>query len=87
MSITSLPVTAEDAARYDGDDPAPVLAVAGEGQAAVFGAVLLVRAANGREILVQAGQWVVRYAPGDIGVMDAGEYRRWFGDPAAQAGR
>jgi hypothetical protein len=86
MSITSLPVTAEDAAQYDGTDPAPVLRVAGA-QADVSGPVPIVTAANGKKIPVQAGQWVVRYAPGDIGVMDAGEYRRWFGDPAAQAGR
>jgi hypothetical protein len=86
MSITSLTVTAEDAKQWDGEDLVPVLAVAG-GHADTSGPVPVVTAANGTKIPVQAGQWVVRYAPGDVGVMDEGEYRRWFGDPAAPAER
>jgi hypothetical protein len=80
MTMTSLPVTAEDARQYDGEDPAPVLAVAGR-HADASGPVLRVLAANGKVIPVRPGQWVVRYGPGDVGVMDEGEYERWFGSP------
>ena len=74
---TSRTVTIEDAARYEGE-PAAAAAVAGSKADTFEG--LHVTAANGQRIPVCPGQWVVRYAPGDIGVMDDGEYQRWFGE-------
>jgi hypothetical protein len=84
--MTSVTVTAEAAARYDGQEPAPVLAVAGS-FADASGPGLRVMAANGTVIPVRPGQWVVQYGPGDCAVMDDGEYRRHFGDLAAPAER
>ena len=76
--LTSNVITAEDAARFD-EDTAEAAAVAGD--RADFTEGLHVTAANGARLPVYPGQWVVRYAPGDVGVMDAGEYERWFGKP------
>jgi len=82
-AMTSLPVTAEAAAVYVEDDPSAALGVAGD-RACCDGRGLVIRAANGKELLPEDGQVVVRYAPGDVGVMDDGEYKRWFGGaPAA----
>lgn len=78
MALTSNAVTAEDAAQYDGEDAAPVLAVAGD-RVTLLGNALFVTGVNGVVIPVAAEQWVVRYAPGDCGVMDPKEYERWFG--------
>lgn len=75
MAMASKQVTIEDAARYDRANPQAAAAVAGE--SAEHG---VIRAANGRELRPEHGQWVVRYGPGDVGVMDDGEYRRFFGD-------
>lgn len=74
---TSRQVTILDAARYDGD-PATVLALAGE-QAYASGQALQVRGANGDWMPVRRGQVVVKFGEGDFGVMDDGEYQRWFG--------
>jgi len=73
--ITSRPVTAEDAARYE-DGPAALERVAGNQEGLAWPRV---RFANGRTADMTPGQWVVRYAPGDVGVMDAGEWERYFG--------
>jgi hypothetical protein len=78
MTATSLTVTIEDAARYDAASPARALKVAGD-RAAWDGSRLRITAANGKELSPEDGQVVVRYAPGDVGVMDEGEYRRFFG--------
>lgn len=74
---TSRQVTIEDAARYDGD-PAAVVALAGD-RADAAGPPLIVLAANGAWLPVNRGDVVVKYGPDDLGVMDDGEYRRWFG--------
>lgn len=74
---TSRPVTIEDAVRYDGGNWVDFARVAVTSEPAPPRLVL----ANGRVIEVLPGQWVVRYAPGDVGVMDDGEYRRYFGEP------
>lgn len=86
--LTSNVITAEDAARYDGDDDAPVIAVA-QGRADTY-AALRVQAANRKWLPVGPGQWVVLFGwvedqdgvlVPDLGVMDDGEYERWFGKP------
>jgi hypothetical protein len=78
MRLQSRTVTFEDAARY-APGAAAALLVAGD-QGDVSGGGLRVTAANGTVIVVRAGQWVVRYAPGDAGVMDDGEFQRFFGE-------
>lgn len=83
MTMASVTVTIEDAARYAPGSAAALL-VAGD-QGDVSGWQLLVTAANGTVISVRAGQWVVRYAPGDVGVMDDGEFRRFFGEQGLAA--
>lgn len=77
--MISLRVTAEAAARYDETDPAPVLAVAGH-QAELTGHRLRIRAQDGGLLDVRPGDRVIRYAPGDVGVMSDGAYRRYFGN-------
>lgn len=73
------PVTIEDSARYDGD-LAPVLRVAGDPALVELTAEgLFVTTAIGLRMPVPLGFWVVRFGPGDIGVMSAGAYQRWFG--------
>lgn len=79
--LTGNMMTAEAAARYDPADESPARAVAGD-LASPPGERLGFRAANGRWLEPQDGQWVIRYAPGDLGLMDAGEYARWFGKPS-----
>lgn len=74
---TSRQVTIEDAARYEDGDALPVARVAGGATFDDEG--LHVTGANGQRIPVEPGQWVVRYAAGDVGVMDDGEYQRYFG--------
>jgi hypothetical protein len=81
MTMTSLTVTAEDARQYDGQDPGPVLAVAGD-LADVSGPVPLITAADGKQYPVRPGDWVIRYGPGDMGTMSAAAHRRYFGDVA-----
>ena len=81
---TSRQVTILDAAWYDEDKPTRAVAVAGE-RATRHDGRLLVQAANGKWLTVEHGQRVVLYAlatedkPRDVGVMDDGEYQRWFG--------
>lgn len=75
---TSRAVTIEDAAQYDATDPARALEVAGD-QARAHSRGYYITAANGKLLRLEHGQQVIRYAPGDVGVMDDGEYERWFG--------
>ena len=74
--LTGNVITAEDAARFDGDADAFIRVA---GTLAVDGEGLHVTGANGKRLPVYPGQWVVRFGPGDVGVMDDGEYQRWFG--------
>lgn len=79
--LVSNMVTAEDAVRYDSSDESPARAIAGA-LAGPAGKRLRIRAANGKWLKPEDGQWVVMYSPGDLGVMDDGEYRRRFGNPS-----
>lgn len=74
--LVSVQVTAEDAGRHDGTAESRAYVVAGQ---VPENGPLEVRAAKGKIIPVEPGQWVVRFAPGDLGVYDDGEYQRWFG--------
>jgi len=76
MPLVSATVTAEDAAPHDGTPDSRARLVAGD--AALEGEPLRVRAANGLVFDVPAGWWVIRYGPGDAGVMSDGAFRRWF---------
>lgn len=71
---TSRQVTIEDAARYE-DGPAAVARVTGN----TGFAFPRVQFKNGRVTDMIPGQVAVRFGPGDVGLMDDGEYRRWFG--------
>lgn len=71
---TSRQVTILDAARYE-DGPVAVARVTG-----ITGfAFPRVQFADGRTVDMIPGQVAVRFGPDDVGLMDAGEYRRWFG--------
>jgi hypothetical protein len=83
-AAVSVAVAVEDKARYDEASPARALAVAGD-RADIYGGGLRVQAANETWITVLHGQWVLRYGPGDVGVMDEGEHRRFFGEPGRAA--
>lgn len=85
IPLTGNVVTAEAAARHDGTGRSPARAVAGA-LAGPAAEPLRVRARNGLWMDVPPGHWVVRYGPGDAGVMSDGAYQRWFGKPASRPG-
>lgn len=76
--MITLQANAEAAARYDDEDPAAALDAAGD-RAHLRGGRLSILARNGKVLPVHPGDWVVRYGPGDVGVMSDGAYRRYSG--------
>jgi hypothetical protein len=81
VTLTSTIVTAEDAARWDGSGTAAILAVAGE-YAEFADGTLWIWWKDGTIHDVPEGYWVVRYSPGDIGIVSPGAFRRYFPDAA-----
>lgn len=73
--LVSAAILTEASVKYDGWNIAAVLAVAGK-NADTSGLHPVITAANGKKIPLEPGQWVVRYAAKDMGIMDDGEYQR-----------
>jgi hypothetical protein len=79
VTLTSVVVTAEDAARFGGSNFDEIKAVTGQSMEIADDGTLRIRWRDGTFHHVPEGWWVVRYAPGDIGSMSAGAFRRYFG--------
>lgn len=75
--IVSNIVTAEDAERFDGSNIDRISEVAG----ACLVKEYWIKTPSGGRHLLPSGYWVVRYGPGDIGVLSDGAWQRWFGGP------